>query len=49
MELFHESMPQLLVSVTLRVRVRSPNESAKKARRAPLRMMDIFEGGVVAA
>jgi len=42
-------MLQPLVSVTLRVDVRSPNERAKKARKAPLRMADIFGDGVAGA
>jgi hypothetical protein len=48
-ELFHNSVLQLFVSVTRRVRVRSPNESAEKARKPALRIADIFGGGGVGA
>jgi hypothetical protein len=48
-ELFHNSALQRFVSVSRRVRVRSPNESTEKARKPALRMADIFGGEGIGA
>ena len=49
MELFHDSTLQPVASVSLRVCTKIPNETANKARSAPLRIMDVLGCGVPGA
>lgn len=48
-ELFHDSTVQDVVSVILRLWARIPNETANKAKRAVLRMMDVLGSGAAGA